>query len=50
MGWLIIENLVTVQNEAQISDERMELGSTLTVEILGGGTFDFIKGRLTHGD
>jgi len=49
-GVLVIDNLVSVQNDAENIPERMELHNTLTVEILGGGTFDFIKGYLRYVD
>ena len=43
-GTVIVEDLVTLRNEAQVEAEAMVFKQTLTVDVLAGATFDLADG------
>jgi hypothetical protein len=47
-GTMIIQDLVTVKNEAQVMAEAMELLEDLDIGVLGGATFDFTEGLIVY--
>ena len=47
-GRLIVEDKVTVQNEASTVDEAMVLKDPLEVDVLSGAIFDLVGGLIEH--
>jgi len=43
-GTVIVEDLITIRNEAQVEAEAMVFKHTLTVDVLAGATFDLADG------